>query len=633
MKAGVRRDLVTAGFAALLAIWALNFWSERQAFVRLQHAQKEISRLQDTRSELLRLANTYTDAETGQRGYLLTGDKKYLEPYLAARARLETLAASVASTLGGDQDLQALLRSGQAKLDELQHTIELREAGRPEEALAIVRSDMGKRLMDQIRQAQHRVQTGLEQKAAHILQSAQRQKRRADRLAWITQGLLGGALLSFYLVVRWIWREREQMLAMERDAKQTTERALAAERAAHSEAVRANRLKDEFLGIVSHELRTPLSAILNWTTVLRDGAGENREVREPLETIERNARAQARLIEDLLDVSRITSGKVRLRVKPVDLRQIAEAVVDSLQPSAQLKGIRLETAWGTDPLEVLGDADRLQQVGWNLVNNAVKFTPRGGTVRVSLTRLESWVELSVEDTGQGIKAEFLPRIFERFSQQDSSTTRQNPGLGLGLAITRHLVELHGGAIRAESPGENRGATFRVQLPATAARDPERQSAELQPESEASERTVEGRAAETVELSGTRVLAIDDQADACEAYARLLGRAGAEVRTAENVAAALDTLSRWTPHVILCDIGMPGQDGYAFIRTLRARPAAEGRHIPVVALTAFTRPEDRRRILEAGFDGYLGKPVNLRELTRTVAELARGPDGRGTGTDG
>jgi CheY-like chemotaxis protein len=275
-------------------------------------------------------------------------------------------------------------------------------------------------------------------------------------------------------------------------------------------------------------------------------------------------------------------------------------------------------------LEVLGDVDRLQQVAWNLASNAVKFTPRGGTVRISLARLESRVELCVEDTGQGIKGEFLPRIFERFSQQDGSTTRQNPGLGLGLAITRHLVELHGGTIRAESAGENQGATFRVQLPVVAVQELERQFAERRLEVEGTADLAEGRVADAVKLSGTRVLAVDDQAVACEAYARLLGRAGAEVRTAENVAAALTILSRWTPQVILCDIGMPGQDGYAFIQTLRDRPVTEGRHIPALALTAFTRPEDRRRALEAGFDGYLTKPVDLHELTRKVAELARGP---------
>jgi len=615
MKASVRKGLVTLGFGALAVIWALNFWVERQAFVRLERAQKAVSRLEDTRAELLRLANTYTDTETGQRGYLLTGEEKYLSPYLEARARLQSLVTNLVSTLGSDPDLQALLQSGQAKLDELQRTIDLAQAGRPDAALAVVRTDLGKRLMDAIRQAEGRLQTMLRANAAHILQEARHHKRRAEQMAWLTQGLMGGALLACYLVIRWIWREREKMLATEREAKHTTERALAAERAAHSEAARASRLKDEFLGIVSHELRTPLSAILNWTTLLRSRINEDREFQEGLRTIERNARAQARLVEDLLDISRISSGKVRLRIETVNLQHVTESVIASLRPSVQAKGIRLETVWGAGSSDVSGDADRLQQVVWNLVSNAVKFTPSGGTVRVSLARLESWVELSVQDTGQGIKEEFLPRIFEHFSQQDGSTTRHNPGLGLGLAITRHLVELHGGSIRAESPGQNQGATFRVRFPAVTAPALERQSE--------GDGVAKRPATDRTNLSGTRVLAIDDQPDACEAYARLLGRIGAEVRTAESVATALEILSDWKPDVILCDIGMPGQDGYSFIQALRARPETEGRRIPALALTAFARSDDRRRALDAGFDGYLTKPVDLHALTRRVAELARG----------
>lgn len=624
MKAGVRKGLVTAGFAALLVIWALNFWVEGQVFTRLQRAQREVSHLKDTRKELLRLIITYTDAETGQRGYLLTGDDKYLGPYLAAQGRLKFLTTNLASILGNDEGLQVLSQAGQAKLEELQRTIDLRRAGQPEAAAATVRTDVGKLLMDQIRQAGNRLQAELDVKAARILQDARHQKRRAERLAWLTQGLLGGTLLCFYLVVLRIWREREQMLAAERRAKQATERALATERAAHSEAARANRLKDEFLGIVSHELRTPLSAILNWTTLLRNGGEDERGFQTGLETIARNAQAQARLVEDLLDMSRITTGKIRLQIEAVDLREVVAAVTESLRPAVQAKGVRVETVWGASLLNVLGDADRLRQVVWNLATNAVKFTPRGGTIRLSLARVESWVELCVEDTGKGIRQEFLPRIFERFSQQDGSTTRQNPGLGLGLAITRHLVELHGGTIHADSPGENQGATFRVRIPVTAARVGGHQPTENRLEVEEGAETEEKRDLEAVKLPGTRVLAIDDQADACEAYARLLGRAGAEVRTAESVAAALGILSHWTPHVILCDIGMPGQDGYTFIQILRAGPVVAGRHIPALALTAFTRPEDRNRALEAGFNGYLTKPVNLHELTRKVAELARGP---------
>ena len=614
---------MTAGFTVLFVIWLADFWIEQSTFHRLEKTQRLVGRLKDARIELLGLANAYVDAETGQRGYLLTGDERYLAPYVAARSQLEKRAAGIRRVLTDDSELNAILQPGEAKLAELARTIELRRQGRPDEALAIVRAGVGKNLMDQISAAADRLNSRLEDTATRVVASMNRQRNQAGISAWVTKGVLGGALVMFYLVIRLIWKEREDALQAEREAKLATQQALASERAAHSEAAHANQLKDEFLGIVSHELRTPLSAILGWTTLLREGAEDEDELQEGLAMIERNARAQSRLVEDLLDVSRIISGKVRLHIKEVNLRRVAEAVLEGLRPSAEAKGIRLEAEWTREPVEVLGDPDRLQQIGWNLVSNAIKFTPRNGRIWVRVARVDSCVELSVEDTGRGIRPEFLPRIFDRFSQEDTSTTRQNSGLGLGLAIARHLVELHGGTISAESAGEGCGTTFRVQIPIVAVREIRRQFDSRRPAIDGPAARRERAPVQDVSgLRGLRVLAVDDQGDARAVYARVLGRVGAEVRTAESVAAALAILGEWKPEIIISDIGMPGEDGYSFVRTLRSRPANEGGNIPVLALTAFAKPEDRRRALEAGFDSHLAKPVDVHELTQRVAELTR-----------
>ncbi len=618
MHVFARKGLVTLCFAALSIIWLADFVLEQITFSRLQAAQRRVGVLEHARADLLTLQGVYVDAETGQRGYLLTGDESYLAPYLAARARLDASAGLVRGLLGDPGALNTTLELGRAKLAELEETIELKRAGRGEEALALMRSGRGKDLMEQIRLAVSNLNAQLQKTAAEVADVAATQKRHAEWTSWIARALMGAALLGFYLAVRWIWRKREDALEAERTAKEATQQALASERAAHSEAAHANQLKDEFLGIVSHELRTPLSAILSWTSLLRESPPDEQEMHEGLETIERNARVQSRLVEDLLDVSRILSGKVRLHIRQVSLREVATAVLEGLRPSAQAKGIALEFTGEEPQDEVLGDVDRLQQVAWNLVSNAIKFTPRGGRVEVWVTRVDSEVELAVRDTGQGIREAFLPRVFERFSQQDGSTTRHNTGLGLGLAITRHLVELHGGRISAESAGEGRGTTFRVRIPIVAVREIK---SGMGGRLDAAAAPVEPKSSLAARLDGLRVLAVDDQADARTAYTRILGRAGAEVRTAESVAEALAIMRDWKPALILSDIGMPGEDGYSFIRTVRNRPAQEGGRVPAVALPAFAKPEDQRRALEAGFDGHLAKPVDMHELTRKIAEYA------------
>ena len=356
------------------------------------------------------------------------------------------------------------------------------------------------------------------------------------------------------------------------------------------------------------------------------GDPQDAEVRrDGLAIIERNTRAQVQLIEDLLDVSRITSGKLRLDVRPVDLAGVIRGALDAVHPTADARGVRLESVLDPRAGPVPGDPNRLQQVFWNLLSNALKFTPRGGKVQTRLERVHSHVEITVADTGQGIAPEFLPHVFERFRQADSSSTRTHQGLGLGLAIVRHLVELHGGSIRADSPGPGQGATFVVQLPllvvhaetppagakATGGREPDRTDPMVTSRVTLPTAATDPSPAPPGELAGVRVLAIDDDADARHLLARVLGRQGAEVRLAGSVAEGFATLGRERPDVVLCDIEMPGEDGYSFIKRLRARPTGEGGGLPAVALTAYARGEDRTRALLAGFDLHLSKPVDPR----------------------
>ena len=407
----------------------------------------------------------------------------------------------------------------------------------------------------------------------------------------------------------------------QKDGEGQHEQMLASERTARTEAERAGRMKDEFLATLSHELRTPLSAILGWSQILTRSKGVPEEITDGLRTIERNARAQAQIIEDLLDMSGIISGKVRLDVQRVDLAALLREAVDTSKPSADAKGIRLTAV--LDPLAgpVSGDPARLHQVMWNLLNNAVKFTPKRGRVQVVLERVNSHVEVSVIDTGEGIRPEFLPYVFDRFRQADGSTTRRHGGLGLGLSIVKQLVELHGGTVLAKSPGVGKGATFTVTLPLTPVHaDPEPDVERRHPQAASGEYHADDDAC--VKLSGVRVLVVDDEPDARALLKRLLENCEAVVTTAASASEALEALRRAKPDVVISDIGMPGEDGYALIRMIRALPLDEGGDVPAVALTAYARSEDRTRALLSGFQSHVAKPVEPTELVATVASLAR-----------
>ena len=396
---------------------------------------------------------------------------------------------------------------------------------------------------------------------------------------------------------------------------------IAIENILYTEERETNRLKDEFLATVSHELRTPLGAILTWTRMLRGGKLEATVLERGIEVIERNAKAQAQLVGDLLDMSRVITGKLRLEFRPLDLRAVVKATIDSLAPAAQAKAIEITSRIPSLPVPVLGDPERLHQVLGNLLGNAIKFTPKSGRVAVRLERAETEAEITVRDTGKGINPTFLPHVFDRFRQADSSTTRSHGGLGLGLAIVRNLVVLHGGSVRADSPGEGGGATFTLTLPLArsagnalgqeaAAPSPTRQNALTAATPPAAS-----------ELDGLRVLVVDDDTDGREAVALVLAAAGAEVNTAASVRSALTSIDHWLPDVVVSDIAMPLEDGYVFIERLRGLAAERGLSIPAIALTACARAEDRARALAAGYLEHLVKPIEPVRLLSVLAALA------------
>ena len=404
--------------------------------------------------------------------------------------------------------------------------------------------------------------------------------------------------------------------------EQEREALLLAERSARDEAERAGRMKDEFLATLSHELRTPLNAIYGWSQMLlRSDKMPAATVRQGIETIERNARAQTQIIEDLLDMSRIISGKVHLDVQQVALDRVVEAAVQTVRHAAEAKGVRLHAVLDSQAGPVSGDPNRLQQVLWNLLSNAIKYTHRNGRVQVVLQRVGSQLELSVADTGEGIAPEFLPHVFDRFRQADSTTTRRHGGLGLGLAIVKQLVELHGGTIHAASPGVDMGSTFTVRLPLR----PLRSEADVAPNADAPKsplptpNTGDGACAS---LANVRVLVVDDEPDARDLLRQLLEECDAEVATASSAAEAIERLQNHRPDVLVSDIGMPGEDGYALIRRIRTRGPDGQVDVPALALTAYARSEDRVKALEAGFQMHLSKPVEPAELIAVVASLAR-----------
>jgi PAS domain S-box-containing protein len=427
-------------------------------------------------------------------------------------------------------------------------------------------------------------------------------KERDERVivAIAAQAAVGIDNARLYDAARRAAKEREELLSRERSARTSAERM--------------SELKDEFLANLSHELRTPLNAILGWSQMLRHGKRSESDLSKGLETIERNARAQTQLVEDLLDMSRILSGKVRLDVQTCEPTGFIEAALDTIRPAASAKGIRIETLLDSTAGPVSGDPGRLQQVMWNLLSNAIKFTARGGKVQVLLERVNSHIEISVADTGVGIQPEFIPFVFDRFRQADASTTRRHGGLGLGLSIVKHLVELHGGSVRVTSPGVDQGTTFCVHLPVIVVHRSSQAEPRLHPTASPSLATQFA----AMDLENVNVLVVDDEPDARELIKHVLESCSAKVTTAANAEEALSFFNQSAPDVLVSDIGMPDVDGYELLKRIRVVERARGGRVPAVALTAFARSEDRTRALRAGYLVHVAKPVDPSELIATIA---------------
>lgn len=428
-----------------------------------------------------------------------------------------------------------------------------------------------------------------------------------------------GTLIPISLTVSPIYDDDGRVVGASKIARDITEQTrLAAENnRLYVEAQEANRMKDEFLAVLSHELRTPLNAIVGYSRLLRGGVLSGEKAERGLEILERNANWLTQIVEDVLDMSRIVSGKIRLDVQPVSLPSVVQEAVATVLPAANAKGVAVQTVVDPGVGPVSGDPDRLQQVFWNLLTNAVKFTHRGGRVQVRVEHVSSHVEIIVSDTGVGIRPDFLPHVFERFRQAEGGTTRKTGGLGLGLAIVRHIVEMHGGIVTAASAGEGQGATFCVQLPLMIIRpeglDPRREH----PRSGRKEPlTTLG------DLSGIRVMAIDDEEDALTLLRVVLETAGADVEVVSSPLAALARIEAFRPDVIVVDLGMPEMDGFELISRIRASAIPAIRDVPAAALTAFARSEDRTKALRSGFEMHLAKPVDPGELVASVATLAR-----------
>ena len=402
-----------------------------------------------------------------------------------------------------------------------------------------------------------------------------------------------------------------------KQAEEARAQMLLREQAARADAEQANRTKDEFLATLSHELRTPLSAILGWSHLVRTGKLDEPQLSRAFETIERNARSQSQLIDDLLDVSRIITGKLQIEPRPVDLCAIIEGVLEGVRPAVEAKKIQLETGLKAAGSFVPGDANRLQQVFWNLLSNAIKFTPESGYVRVKASQVGTEIRVSVSDSGIGIASEFLPHIFDRFRQADGSTTRVHGGLGLGLSIVKHLVQLHAGQVTVESGGQNQGATFIVSLPLA----PNVPADEIEDESVAKQVRDGLPASFSHLLEGMRILVVDDEADSRDLVSAILTRCGGKVKSCKTAAEALKTFRAWKPDILVSDIGMPVEDGYTLIQKLRKQRLKLAREIPAIALTAYATDDDRTRALSAGFQFHIAKPIEPETLVKSIAGAA------------
>ena len=599
----------------LSAILAIGFVSYTELSA-LADSSARVQRSYDVLQTLDDLDGALTDSETNQRGFLLTRDPSYLTQYDAAIAQIR-LAVSELRRLCANEPttetpMAALARLASSQLDDLQKTVHGIQTG-DRATLQHMAEGAGNQLLSAFR----RYSADLDAVQRHLLET-RRQEEHEARIA--SEGVLVGTILlslifvgSAIVISRRFDERRRQLeteVAERRRVEKYREALLVSERTARADAERATRLKDEFVATLSHELRTPLNAIVGWASILRTDR-RPASVAQGMEVIERNAKVQAQMVEDLLDMSRILSGKLRIDLQLIDPAAMVKAALASIRPAAEAKAIELRAHVDSTGM-VNSDAGRLQQIVWNLLTNAIKFTPRDGRVDVVLRQVDAQVEVVVSDTGQGIRAEFLPYVFDRFRQADASTTRRHGGLGLGLSIVKSLVEMHGGSVDVHSDGEGQGARFTVRLPLAIA-----QPFGLVTAFKADR----PQNVDELELSGLRILVVDDEPDARALAQRVLQERGADVVT---VASALEALALMDGEsalsVVISDIGMPDEDGYDLIRKVRALPGSAGR-IPAVALTALARAEDRKRALLAGYQTHISKPVDPAELVAVIASLA------------
>ena len=613
LKSKRRMLALIALLGSLVTILAIGFISNAELSA-LANSSARVQRSYDLLQTLYDLNSALTDTETNQRGFLLTQDPSYLSQYNSAIAQIR-LAMIELRRLSLDEPetrsaIEALETLAGGKLADLQESLLHARAGSRSTAMANEVQGKGKFLMDAFRRNSAALET-IQRRLLEERREQEAQARFFSQAVLVTTIVLSLLLVAAAAMISRRFDDRRMMLEKEiaerRRAEEYREALLVSERAARSEAERATRLKDEFVATLSHELRTPLNAIVGWASILRaDRRGET--ITQGVEVIERNAKLQAQMIEELLDMSRILSGKLLFELEPTDMAELVEAAVAAVRPTADARGVLLNTTVSRCR-NVNADPARLQQVTWNLLTNALKFTPRGGQVNIGLREIEEQVEMTVSDTGQGIKPEFLPFVFDRFRQADASTTRRHGGLGLGLSIVKSLVELHGGSVEVDSPGEGRGATFTVRLPIPTLPQ-EVLVSQPEPQSQS-----------TPELAGLRILVVDDEYDARTLARRVLEERGAQVITVSSAAEAMASVGdNNPPNVLVSDIGMPEQDGYDLIKQMRALPGDAGR-VPAVALTALARAEDRKRALSAGYQKHVSKPVDPAELVSVIASLA------------
>jgi signal transduction histidine kinase/ActR/RegA family two-component response regulator len=605
-----------AFFVALSAILSIGFVSYTQLST-LADSSASVQRSYDVLQTLDDLDGALTDSEANQRGFLLTRDASYLTQYDAAVAQIRLAVSELRRLCANEPStaapIAALSRLANSQLDELQRTVHFTVNG-DRAALEHMAEGAGTQILAAFR----RSSAELDASQRQLLETHREQEQLARTTS---EGVLIGTIvlsLTFIGAAAVISRrfddrrrQLEREIAERRRAEEYREALLTSERTARAEAERATRLKDEFVATLSHELRTPLNAIVGWASILRSDRRTS-SIAQGMEVIERNAKAQAQMIEDLLDMSRIVSGKLRIELELIDAAAVLKAAVASIRPSADAKEIDLQATF--EPVGMVhSDAGRLQQIIWNLLTNAIKFTPRNGSVRVAVRRVDGEVEMAVSDSGQGIPTEFLPYVFDRFRQADASTTRRHGGLGLGLSIVKSLVEMHKGTVQAFSGGEGQGATFTVRLP-LARPQPFPVNGLFKAE--------RANAVDELTLEGLRILVVDDEPDARALARRVLEERGAHVVT---VASALEAMAvvggDSAPSVVVSDIGMPNEDGYDFIRNMRALPGLAGR-IPAVALTALARTEDRQRALLAGYQTHISKPVDPAELVAVIADVTQ-----------